>query len=217
MPFTFYLLPFLRWAFTRFYREFAWTYDAVAALVSRGYWRRWTLAALPYIHGRVLELGCGTGNVQLALAQQNQPRVAIDASPQMLNLTRVRLQSVGLVTPLVRGIAQALPLASSSCDSVLATFPTEYIIDPRTLAEVRRVLASGGRLLIVDAAYFTSDGPYERLIDLLYRATLQGSTRSIEHTPPPDQRLVALEKAGFAVQLYWETIGHSRVMVMVGT
>ncbi|NJP04278.1 MAG: hypothetical protein HC837_00930 [Chloroflexaceae bacterium] len=41
-------IAFIRWAFDRFYRECAWTYDTVAWLVSWGYWQRWTHAALPY-------------------------------------------------------------------------------------------------------------------------------------------------------------------------
>ncbi len=53
---------FLRWAFGRFYREFAWTYDLVAAIVSRGHWRHWIVAAVPWLQGdAVLELGSGTG------------------------------------------------------------------------------------------------------------------------------------------------------------
>ena len=41
----------LRWSFARFYREFAWTYDTVAAAVSRGLWRRWIEAVVPRLHG----------------------------------------------------------------------------------------------------------------------------------------------------------------------
>ncbi|NTV64514.1 MAG: hypothetical protein HGA65_13385, partial [Oscillochloris sp.] len=53
------LAHLVRWAFERLYREFAWTYDMVAVAVSGGLWRRWGLAALPYVRGRVLELGFG--------------------------------------------------------------------------------------------------------------------------------------------------------------
>jgi ubiquinone/menaquinone biosynthesis C-methylase UbiE len=202
----------IRWCFARFYREFAWTYDAVAALVSRGLWPRWTLAGLPLARGRLLELGCGTGNAQLELARRRWPALGLDASPQMLALTRRRLAGAGLRAPLVRAMAQAIPLPAASCDTVLATFPTEYIFDPRTLAEIRRVLAPAGRLLIVDAARFTGDGPYERLVDLAYRLTLQGSTR--RDAPPPDVRLPALERAGFATRTHWQTVGASQVMVL---
>jgi ubiquinone/menaquinone biosynthesis C-methylase UbiE len=205
----------VRWAFARFYREFAWTYDAVAFLVSRGYWRHWTLTALPYTRGRALELGCGTGNLQLALAQGGWQHLGLDASPQMLALTRRRLRAAGVPAPLLRGTAQALPLAPASFDTVIATFPTEYIVHSATLAEVRRVLAPGGRLLIVDAAQFTGAGSYEFLVDLAYRLTLQGSTRFSETLPDP--RLPYLAHAGFTCQGHWEAVGRSRVMVLVAS
>ena len=207
-----FFIRFVRWCFARFYREFAWTYNAVAALVSRGYWPRWTLAALPFAKGRLLELGCGTGNVQLELARRRSPAIGLDASLQMLALTRRRLARAGLAAPLLRAQAQAIPLPNASCDTVLATFPTEYIFNPRTLAEIRRVLAPGGRLLIVDAARFTGDGPYERLVDLAYRLTLQGSAR--HHAPPPDVRVPPIERVGFATRTHWQTVGASQVMVL---
>lgn len=202
----------VRWCFARFYREFAWTYNVVAALVSRGYWPRWTLAALPFARGRLLELGCGTGNVQLELARRRWPALGLDASPQMLAITRRRLARAGLAAPLLRAEAQAIPLPAASCDTVLATFPTEYIFDPRTLAEVRRVLAPGGRLLIVDAASFTGDGLYERLVELAYRLTLQRPPRA--DAQPADVRLPPLERAGFATRTHWQAVGASQVMVL---
>lgn len=45
---------FIRQAFHHFYREFAWSYDAVAWAVSGGLWVRWALAALPELRGRVI-------------------------------------------------------------------------------------------------------------------------------------------------------------------
>src|SRR5689334_21785273 len=78
----------VRWAFARFYREFAWTYDTVAAAVSGGRWSAWGQAVLPELRGRVLELGCGTGNLQQARARGGQLITGLDASSQMLAITR---------------------------------------------------------------------------------------------------------------------------------
>src|SRR4051794_12508236 len=126
----------VRWAFARFYREFAWTYDTVAFAVSGGRWGAWGRATLPYLHGRVLELGCGTGNLQRTLADQGALWViGQDASPQMLAITRRKLAITGRSGKLARAVAQALPFSATSFDSVVATFPTEYIIDVATLAE----------------------------------------------------------------------------------
>lgn len=189
----------LRWAFARLYREFAWSYDLVAWAVSRGLWRRWALCSLGYVHGRVLEIGPGTGYVQSALAgDPMRSTVGLEASPQMVRLTRRRLARQGAVAVLVRGRAQAMPLADASFDSVLATFPAEYILDPRTATEIRRVLAPAGRVVIVDGAQLGT----------------QGVERPAPESLPPHVR--ALEAAGFRFSLSWEAVEASWVMVLVG-
>jgi ubiquinone/menaquinone biosynthesis C-methylase UbiE len=209
----------VRWAFTRLYREFAWTYDTVAMAVSGGQWFAWGRAVLPYLHGQVLELGCGTGHLQLALA--THPPVArafgLDASPQMLAITRRRLVHDQKPLRLARGIAQALPFPGASLDAIVATFPTDYIVDHATLNEIRRVLRPGGRLAIVLAATFAEHGLYARTIDLLYRATLQRSPR---RTPSPTtQSRVArrLVENGFAAEDRWLAIGASQVHLIIAS
>ncbi len=201
------------WAFRRFYHEFAWTYDAVAWLVSRGLWRQWTQAALPFLRGRVLELGCGTGFVQLA-QQQAHPHsvVGLDESAQMLAHTRHRLHHYRLPATLVRGVAQHLPFATACFDTVLATFPTGYIIHPATLADIRRVLAPQGTLVLVDSAQFTTHGLYEQAVDLAYRATLLAGATTL---PPRHPYLDYLEPAGYTVQVYPVRVAQSVVTVFV--
>ncbi len=86
----------VQWGFERLYHELAWSYDLVAATVSRGYWRHWTLAAVPLLQGgRVLEVGCGTGYLQLALAGTPIPHAGYDASPEMLRQATRRLRRAG--------------------------------------------------------------------------------------------------------------------------
>lgn len=168
----------IRWAFARFYQEFAWTYDAVAALASSGQWRAWTLTALEFARGATLELGCGTGHVQLALAQRRAGFfVGLDRSPQMIRLTRRRLERFGFRAPLVRADARALPFESESFDAVIATFPSDYIAEDATIAEIRRVLRPGGMVALALWARFADDSPYARLVDVAYRVTLQRSPR----------------------------------------
>ncbi|MGQ9549880.1 MAG: class I SAM-dependent methyltransferase [Roseiflexus sp.] len=194
----------IRWGFARLYHEFAWTYDTVAALVSAGQWRDWTLTALTFVRGATLELGCGTGYVQLALAQRHTGlSVGLDRSPRMIRLTLRRLQRSGVFTPLVRADAGALPFASVSFDTVLATFPSDYIAAEATIAEIRRVLRPGGIVAVAIWARFADDSLYARLVDMAYRLTLQRSPRN----PMPDasimlQRFASLfERAGLQATL----------------
>lgn len=206
-------LRFVRWAFARFYREFSWTYDGVAWLVSLGLWRRWVLSALPLLRGRVLEIGFGTGHIQLARAAQPGPlTIGLDASPQMARRTARRLRRAGHRPHLINGAAQLLPLPDAGFDTVLATFPSDYIADPRTGAEIRRVLAPGGRVVIVVGAQLHHDGLSERLIDLAYRITLQASVRK---APPPD-RLEQLAIGGIALEQRWVEVGPSQVLLLIG-
>lgn len=232
----------IRWAFTRFYREFAWTYDSVAALVSAGNWRWWILTVVPYLRGAVLELGCGTGNLQQALATREAfpAPIGVDLSPQMLQLARRKVERSHAVARLVRSDARALPFRSASFDTVVATFPSEYIIERATLSEARRVLRAGGYLVIVPAAQFTTDGLYERIMDIAYRITLQHSPRFVQTTQSPDDAMtahveaqshyatsdtaqlpsaqfgVALSHAGFQVQEQWVAAPGGKVYLVIG-
>lgn len=211
----------IAWAFRRFYHEFAWTYDTVAWLVSQGLWQHWARAALPFLRGRVLELGCGTGYVQQAQQQAHPGSISgLDESAQMLAHTRRRLQRQSLPVQLVRGVAQQLPIGDCRIDTVLATFPTNYILAPDTLAEIRRVLVPGGRLLIVDSARFTRSGTYEAAVDLAYRATLLAGQmgQAAQATPPPRHPyLDYLEPAGYHVQIHEVAVQHSIVSLFVAT
>ena len=151
----------LRFFFDQLYHCFAWSYDLVAAAVSLGRWREWVQASLPFIRGsRVLELAFGTGMLQQSLLADERRMVAgIDESAQMVE--------TGQAPPVSRGLALGEPhpgtcargcrMQTTCFDSVVSTFPNEFIVDPETLAEVRRVLRPGGRLIVVPVAWIIGD------------------------------------------------------------
>jgi SAM-dependent methyltransferase len=96
------------------------------------------------------DLGCGTGQVSASLAPFVRRLVAVDGSAAMLEAARKRLSGAANVE--VRaGELEALPIDDGELDAAVAFLVLHYLADPpRALAEARRVLRPGGRLLVVD-------------------------------------------------------------------
>ncbi len=164
-------LAFLRFVFHQFYNTFAFTYDFVSAVVSRGHWRAWTRAAIPHLVGtRVLEVPCGTGNLLLDLCAAGYTPIGIDLSPAMIRITQGKLRQAHANPSVVRAQAQALPFPNRTFDSIVMTFPPGFVYDPRTLAEIYRLLADDGRLIWVDAGRLLPRDFYSRLLDRAFDA-----------------------------------------------
>lgn len=200
---------FLRFAFHHFYTTFAFTYDFVSALVSRGRWRAWTRAAIPYLVGaRVLEIPCGTGNLLLDLRAAGFAPIGVDLSSAMLNLTRGKLQRAQIDAPILRARAQALPFAAGAFDAITMTFPPEFVYNPVALAELQRVLRDDGRLIWVDAARLLPRDPWSRLLDVALNA--DGREMSFA-----DFARAALAKAGFETNLQIVPDQQSAVSVII--
>jgi SAM-dependent methyltransferase len=178
----------LRAGFRLLYNELAWSYDAVSALVSRGQWSEWQAAALPFVTGeRILEVAHGPGHLLLRLTAAGRSTVGIDLSPTMSRRAGRRLAQAGRPVRLARARAQALPFAAGSFDCALATFPADFIRDPMTLRELRRVLVPAGRLVIVPEARLTGRGLAARGLEWLYRFTGQRPTGDAPLAAPERQ------------------------------
>jgi len=188
-------LKLVKWGFHLLYNQFAWTYDAVSWLVSLGNWRRWQRAVIPYLAGeRTLEMASGTGNLLIDLAEAGFRPCGLDLSPYMVRITRRKLRRRGLTVPLCRGRAQALPFADGVFDSVVSTFPAEFILQPTTLREVARVLRPGGRAVVIAEARLAGRGLLSRLIELLYTITGQRGPWPTMDTPLQEVGLTATEE-----------------------
>jgi ubiquinone/menaquinone biosynthesis C-methylase UbiE len=167
------LQRFMRVFFNLLYHSFASTYDLVAATVSFGHWNDWVYSILPFIEGtRILELGHGPGHLQRTLLDRGLVAIAMDESAPMGRLAKRRL---GNLHKLTRGLAQKIPFASESFDSVVSTFPSEYIFDNQTLSEAHRVLRNSGRLIILLAAW-----PRNPLLAWLFKVTGESPSDAYE-------------------------------------
>ncbi len=206
--------PFLRFAYRLFYNPFAFTYDTVSSLVSRGQWRTWTRAAIPYLRGsRILEVPCGTGNLLLDLSGAGYAPVGVDLSPWMLRITRGKFGRGAIRSRLVRARVQALPFPDSAFDSVIMTFPPGFIYDPLALGELRRVLAVDGILLWVDAGRLVLRDAWSRFRNWALD-TVDGGGETGDFASGVVPLLTA---AGFRAQTEWVENKKSRVAVVKAT
>lgn len=126
-------------------------YDAMNALLSLGsasLWRLATVRALGINAGdRVLDIAAGTGTSSAAIARAGARVTAFDFSPGMIAVGRQRHPEIEFV----EGDAEQLPFDDASFEAVTISFGLRNINDPRkALAEMRRVLVPGGRVVICE-------------------------------------------------------------------
>jgi len=212
------LTGLLRLAFRLLYHELAWTYEAVAWLVSTGLWRRWREASIDFLpsSGRVLEIGAGTGVLSLEMTRRGWPVVALDRSSQMIRNAVRRFRRTSSCTPsarsplLVRADTAHLPFGRECFAATVSTFPTEYILSVQVIMEAVRVLEVGGRFIIVPNAAFTGTRLPQRWARELFRVTRQAPAWI---APLVD----SLSKSGLHTSSHEVAVGDSQVSILVGT
>lgn len=193
-------------------------YDLVNRLLSAGIDVRWRRRAVDLLadrpEARILDLCTGTADLLVeALGRDGRRRgVGLDLSLPMLTRARAKLERCGLGprAALLAGDAQRLPLRSEAFDGALVAFGIRNVGDPgAALAELRRVLRPGGRLVILE---FSNPGG---LFGALYRAYsrhvlprlggwISGDRRAYAYLPASVARFVTpaefgrrIEEAGF--------------------
>jgi SAM-dependent methyltransferase len=126
----------------------AYTADTEANLLNGYYERPAILALAGDVAGRrILDAGCGSGPAFAALRDRGATVTGIDASVGMLALARQRLGADADLR--VADLAGPLPFPDGAFDDVIASLVLHYLQDwGPTLAELRRVLRPGGRLIM---------------------------------------------------------------------
>src|SRR6202140_3390104 len=99
---------------------------------------------------RVLEIGCGCRSEAERFARAGAHYTAVDLTNAAVGITQRRFQLANLEGRFVQGDAENLPFADGSFDLVYSHGVLHHTPDtPRTIREVHRVLAAGGRAVIM--------------------------------------------------------------------
>ena len=133
-------------------------YDVMNDLMSLGLHRLWKSFAVgvvrPRAGERILDIAAGSGDLARAMAKRVGPEGQVwvtDINRSMLERGRDRLLDAGVMAPAVQCDGEKLPFADASFDAVTVGFGLRNMTHKdRALAEMRRVLRPGGRLVVLE-------------------------------------------------------------------
>ena len=164
--------------------------------------RDWTLAALdPQPGERAVDVGCGTGTEVRRLAElvgSDGEAIGVEPHPGMRAEAEGRTAAAGVAARFVDGDALSLPFADGSVDAIRCERVFQHLSDPEGAArELARVLAPGGRAVVVDSDWGTA---VQSMGDQDVVARLAESSRRRMANPLSGRRLRGqLHRAGLAV------------------
>jgi ArsR family transcriptional regulator len=133
-------------------------FDSVAGRLGKDYvpgksWKSLAEALLRLMPPMVVaDLGAGEGAFALLLAQRARKVIAVDSSARMIEVGREQAQRHGLTNIDYRlGDMEEIPIAGGEADLVFFSQSLHHALHPeRALAEAARILAHGGRVVVLD-------------------------------------------------------------------
>ncbi len=196
----------------RGHRWFAALYDRMTGSAERGPLGRARRELLAPVSGDVLEVGAGTG-ANFPQYPAGVRVVALEPDPHMLKRARARLAEVGRTDVEVHAApAETLPVADASFDVVVSTLVLCTVADvPASLAEMRRVLRPGGRIVFIE--HLRGDGALGTIQDIVrpvwsyFGAGCQLNRRTED----------ALAAAGFVVEVHERTKAAPWLPLIIGS
>lgn len=155
------------------FEQIARVYDPMNRILTFGQWDGWQRAFdrfTPVAPGmRILDVGCGTGDLTLRLARRVGPEghvAGVDLSPAMLAVAEEKLQRAGMRAraELMVGNALHLPFPDGTFDGATAGFVLRNVADlDGAMREILRVLRPGGFFVSLDVSK-----PDSRVVRALY-------------------------------------------------
>jgi demethylmenaquinone methyltransferase/2-methoxy-6-polyprenyl-1,4-benzoquinol methylase len=202
-------------------------YERMNRLISLGQDRRWRRRAVDALElpagSRVLDVGCGTGDLCRELERRGYHAVGLDRSAGMLARAHT-------ASPLVRGEAERLPLGAGRLDGIVSGFALRNVVDLTQLfAATAAALRPGGRFVALDAAAPTNVALrlgnaawFRGAVPLLGRLVARDPAAyrylpdSLAYLPAPAVLCSRLEAAGFTLVRRATMTGGS-VQLLTGT
>lgn len=202
-------------------------YDSMNVVMTGGLdrlWRRRLVRECRIKPGdRLVDLGCGTGDLIELTARQGARAVGVDPAGGMLAVARQR----GMGAVVVQGDGSTIPLADASTDVVTSAFALRNFVSiPAVLADSARILRPGGRIVLLDVAE-PSLAPVRALHGFYFRRVVpvlgglfadRDAYRylpdSTSYLPAPDELRQMLADAGFtAIRRHAMGVGAVQLLV----
>lgn len=205
-------------------------YDLMNRLMTGGMdgrWREFAARQVALRSGeRALDLGCGTGDMAIAVARRSPPDsqiVGVDFSEGMLAVGREKIQRLGLSEriELKQGDGQRLDIADGAFDAVCSAWVVRNLGDiPAGFREMRRVTRAGGRVVCLEMSHphhlIFNRGfhlYFDRLVPLLGRVIGRSfdaysylPSSVVSHPDAPALKGI-MERAGWADVRYYYLLG----------
>ena len=143
---------------------------------------------------RILDLGCGDGQLTLRIVATGAKVTGVDASAQMVAAAQ------GRGAEAIQGNAESLPFADQSFNAVFSNAVLHWVRDhDAMMREVKRVLKPGGRFVAEFGGHGNIAAIRVALIAVLERHNLAGREDGVNYYPTPKAYRERLERHGFHV------------------
>lgn len=183
-------------------------------------WKRAFLKVFPEKSLKILDVGCGTGELSLLFAEMGHEVTGIDISGQMLKIAKAKAESCGTEIIFREGDAENPPFDTSSFDIVFSRHLLWTLPNPKTAVENwNKLLRKNGKVVIIDGVWDsgTLESRIRRNAGVLLTLLLERKDPRKGHSDYSDELKARLPHSGGAplekVKEYLSNSGFENIQV----